>query len=217
MSKLSVVFVFGRKAYPPIDFISLPPKSIAAHMAIKFMHNRCARVPLDNSFKFDPAAVDSVICTLAGLFDNEPAQGVKHNDMCAMRVVCDALGFNFDQLIRPRFYTLGTSEACVYELVGCGERGTIRFVEGRVVIDYSGFDRLVGSFEYRVLSGRILVHAPSITVIDVLPNGNLALTSRAYTAGAHAIFNNTTPDRLCAPPAAPGYTTSLPESTEPRD
>lgn len=202
-----VVFSFGGKNYPPIDFIRLPPKSIASEMAARFASGRVAYVPLDNSFNFQESAVDSVIFTIAGLFDNYPAQGVCYDDMCAMRRVCESLGFNFDALILPRFYTLGNREACVYKIDADQERGTIEFEDGRVVIDYTGNGRLCGAFAYTVRSGRVFVHADvhCYVIIDALKNGDLALTAKAYTVGKYAIFANQTPERLCSPPDGLSY------------
>lgn len=176
-------------------------------MAARFASGRVARVPLDNSFNFPEAAVDAVICTIAGLFDNYPPQGVSYDDMCAIRRVCETLGFNFDALIRPRFYTLGNREACVYKLDKAEESGTIEFEDGRVLIDYAGNGRLCGAFEYTVRAGRVFVHANTncYVIIDALKNGDLALTAKTHTVGSYAVFTNQTPERLSTAPDVCSY------------
>lgn len=204
-----VQFCFRGLVHAPIKLSALPPQSRAAQLAAAHMCDNWALVPLDDECEqLDGEAVYCVLIALARGKQRPPAQPepIKLDLMYQMLLVCEALGLDFDTLIRPRFATLDAVENCRFAAVN--NSGELYFADHHVYITYkSAHVRIAQRFAYVVsLDGTITLFGDADLrlrfdgtniVLELYNNGALVYSD---------LFVNQTAERLHAPaPAIPTY------------
>lgn len=214
-----VQFCFRGVVHAPIKLSALPPQSRAAQLAAAYMcDNKWALVPLDDECEqLDGEALYCVLDALArsgaGSTSKQrpPTQPepIKLDLMYQMRVVCEALGLDFDTLIRPRFATLDAVENCRFTAnssAACA--GELYFADHHVYITYKSPQvRIAQRFAYVVsLDGTITLFGD--TELRLRFDGtNIVL--ELYNLGVLVyadLFVNQTAERLHPPaPAIPTY------------
>lgn len=211
-----VQFFMADLAYPPIPLRVLPEHSPLGQLALATMRANYAAVNLSNAFSgLDQTALRTVLDTLFTRSLKRPPPSsppllVKLKLMCAMYTVCEVLGLDFEQLVRPHFCTLDTLEWCTFATVRAGARGSITFSDNHVQIDYRAVDNQVK------ISGRFGFTLESYNTLRLVgDDSNVQL--RVDQAGHRVLleidgvqlsepFVNQTPQLQCAAaPAVPHY------------
>ncbi len=106
---------------------------------------------------------------------------VSRTQMCAMELVCDAIGVDFSRAIGHRFVT---SDALEHYVFVAGERGTLHFSDDHVFIDYwcerTRQLSTAGRFAYRIDSQTdrgtcFWLFSAVPMALRLLPGGSVAL------------------------------------------
>ncbi len=218
LSEPKVQFRYNDRLLPLLPLRVLPAHSAALMIALECVNSRGLErdrggviyVDLSAIYGFlDTEAVCHVFATLHGPHPRT-VQAVKLNLMCAMHLVCETLGFDFDSLIRPRFFTFDLIERCRFVANNCcgggNGTGTLLFADNHVYIDYSS--------PHATISGRFAYVLADDNAIRLFTDGNLTLRLvdgkdilLEYGRGPlyKQLFLNQTAHFLVHAPAVPHY------------
>lgn len=213
-----VQFFTADLAYPPIPLRVLPEHSSLGQLALANMRANYAALNLSNAFSgLDQTALRTVLDTLFARCLNSAKRPsaprpvlVKLKLMCAMYTVCEVLGLDFEQLVRPHFCTLDTLEWCRFATTRPGARGSITFSDNHVQIDYRAVDNQVkisGRFGFTLESYNTLrlVGDDSNVQLRVDQAGHRVLLEIDGVQLSEPFVNQTPQFQCAAAPAVPHY------------
>ena len=110
MSRLVVIFHFGKRTYAPVRAALLPHDSVVAQLAVNdIRENGEAHVRLDAPFTFSESAVDCVVNALLGNFVGSRSQGKSASEIADIYKLCTALGIDYQKFVVPHFFVLRES------------------------------------------------------------------------------------------------------------